>query len=57
MEETDGKYKKNPYQKNREKWAKIERGYRKKKQGIPLNEDEKDDYTNFYLSCMGWTDD
>ncbi len=51
------KYKQSLYQANREKWAKIENGYKKKRMGLPLEEDEKDDYTNSMLSFLGFVDE
>ena len=53
--EDERKYKQSVYQKNREHWAKIERGYRKKKLGLPLEEDERDDYKNAAISHFGFS--
>ncbi len=48
------KYEQSLYQRNREKWKKIERGYQKKRLNIPLNDDERDDYKNAGLSHFGF---
>ena len=52
--EDERKYKQSVYQKNREHWAKIERGYAKKKAGLPLNADELDDFCHIGISHFGF---
>lgn len=54
MKENKKKYKQSLYQSNREKWAKIENGYRKKKAGLPLKDDELDDYCHAGISHFGF---